>query len=208
MCADTSPQLRTEACNLAPGNWIGAVAVADQVADPWYACQAYAWCGRYSPASESIALIEESFRRACACKDAYQRLAATAWPLRALIELGHSERASAAFETIRSGLEVELTSGRRAEACFLVFQALAAGPRELAARALDWLLVLLDSAGHWRERRAVREAVIEAVTIGLISASDVSRLIKDERLMAQTAARLARGERREPRVFFWSHGEK
>jgi hypothetical protein len=208
MCPDASPQLRSEACDLAANNWVAAVAVADQIADPWYACQAYAWCGRFAPAAESVALIENAFRRACASKDAYQRLAANAWPLRALIELGLSDRAVAAFEAIAdAGSDADLSSGRRAEAYFLVFEALAAGPRDLAARALDWLLVPIDPAGHWRERRAVREAMIQAATIGLIPLTDVPRLVRDERLAAHTSARLAAGERREPRSFFWSRGQ-
>lgn len=208
MCREKSPQLRTEACDLAAADWVGAVAIADRIADPWYACQAYAWCGRFAPASESVSLIEESFQRARAGKDSYQRLAANAWPLRALIELGLSERAAVAFETIAcAATDVEPSSGSRAEACWLVFQAVATGPRELASRALDWLLVPLEPAGHWRERRAVREAVIEAATVGLILLSDVPRLIRDERLAARTAARLASGERRQPRAFFWPRGQ-
>ena len=203
MSRDNSPKLRNKACDLAAGNWIAAAAVANEIADPWYACQAYAWCGRFAPASESAALIDESFKRARGGKDPYQRLAANAWPLRALIELALSDRAAAEFETIsRIATDVQPPSSR-AEACYLIFEALAGGPRGLGSRVLNWMLNAVQPNRHWREQRAVRDAVIQAVTIGLIQSGDVLHLVRDERVAAQVAARLAGGERHEPRSFFW-----
>jgi hypothetical protein len=207
MCRNASHNLRTEACDLAPVDWVRAIALADQIEDPWYACQAYAWCGRFAPSAQSGALLEEALRRARAGKDAYQQLAAAAWPLRALMELGHHQRAATVFESVADlAMDVEPQSSR-AEACYLVFQSVAFGPRELATNALHWLLTALQPGGHWRERRAVREAVIEAMTVGLIQQSDVPALIRDDRLTAQVLRRIANGDRRQPRSFFWPRGQ-
>src|SRR5438128_2576883 len=86
MCQMEPHQLRDKACDLAPAGWTKAAAYAEQIDDPWYACQAFAWCGRFAPAAESTSFIDRAFRQAEAGKDAYQQLAATAWPLRALVE--------------------------------------------------------------------------------------------------------------------------
>ena len=207
MNCQTSPQLRTKACDLAQANWVAAVALADQIPDPWYACQAYAWCGRFAPASESSAFIRESLRRANAGKDAYQRLAATAWPLRAMIERGLAQHAAAEFDNVAPLVTQVEPRPSRAEACFLVFEAVSVGPRELAASALRWLLTALQPPRHWREHRAVRESVIASVTVELIEPGDVSGLVPDERLAANVTARLSRGDRRKPRAFFWPRGQ-
>jgi hypothetical protein len=198
-----SPQLRNKSCDLAGADWIRAAVIANQIDDPWYACQAFAWCGRFAPQSESLTLIDKAFQRADAGKDAYHRVAVAAWPLRALLELGHAEQARREFEKIESlASQVEPPSGR-GEACFLIFSALAVGPPDFALRALGLLLKLNLPADHWRQERAVREAIIIAMTLKLIDAEFISTHVQDERLEKQINNRLAREEIRQPRPFFW-----
>lgn len=178
--------------------------IADAIEDPWYAAQAYACCARFAPDAEFGPLVAWSLERARAGRDDYQRLAAIAWPLRAMIECGRAVDAAREFEAI-AGLAPSVSpAGSRAEACNLVFGALAVGPRDLALRAVHWLVGSLDSAGHWRERRAIRDAAIVAATLGLVSAGDAGSLAREPPLARRVMARLAAGERRLPRSFFES----
>jgi hypothetical protein len=207
MSSNESTKLRDQACDLAATNLVQAVAIAHRIPDPWFACQAFAWCARFAPESESSALIDEAFRQADAGKDVYQQVAVTAWPLRALVELGLHARAQSEFERITIlAPQVEPPSSR-ADACLHLFEALAVGASDLARQAFDTLLIASQPADHWRQQRAVREAIITAITLKLVKAEDALEGVPMERLRKQIADRLARGETLQPRPFFWSRGQ-
>ena len=205
MAVKSPHRLRSESNRLAPADWSRAAAVAREIADPWHAAQSFAWAARYAPEERVGEMIERSFGMAREGKDAYRQLAATAWPLRALVERGRTDAAAAFAEVSPLAARVWPPSSR-AEACGLVFQALAVGPADLANRALAWHLKHAQPATHWRQRRAVRDAVLMAVTLGLVEADAAPRLIRDEPLAAEVARRLAAGGRYEPRTFYWPRG--
>ncbi len=200
---DAAHKLRTQSCDLACNDWQRATEIAAQIDEPWYAAQAYAWCGRYAPERQWIALIDKSFATARSGRDAYQRLGATAWPLRALIERGQPDQAAAIFDTLIGAAQAIEYPGSRAEACFLVFQAVAIGPAPLADRSFRWLLNQLQPATHWRQQRALRDTAIIAMTLGLAQMTDLPMLIADERISNRATTQFIAGVRQEPRRFFW-----
>jgi hypothetical protein len=177
--------------------------IADEVDDPWYAAQSYAWCARFAPASEAGRLVARAFDRARDGKDAYQRLAACAWPLRALIEVDRADEAGQRLDAIAGLAPSVVPPSSRAEACFVVFQAVVTGPRELGTRAFRWLLASVAPNGHWRERRAIRDAALIMGTLGLLAPADLETLPIESSVSHSINERFARGTRRQPRAFFW-----
>ena len=208
MCQMGPHQVRDKACDLAPVDWAKSAAYAEQIDDPWYACQAFAWCGRFAPPAESTSFIERAFRQAEAGKDAYQQLAATAWPLRALVELGQHDRAEREFDRVAGLASKVQPPSSRSQACLLVYEAVASATPELGRKALRLLLSACQPVQHWRQERAVREAVILAASIYLYDVPDVLLLVQDERLRDRVATRIGRGEYLQPRRFYWSRGHR
>lgn len=200
-----STRLRDRVCRLASLDWAAAEEVAGVIKDPWYACQAYAWCARCAPMPMSLVLVDRAFQAALLGKDRYQQLAATAWPLRALVELGMWDEAAERFgaDSYLSVGDVRPPSSR-AEAAFLVFQALAIAPREIALRAFHWLMGAVRPIEHWRQERIARDAIGMALTLGLIETNDISGLLQDDPKTDAFVKRFAHGKRRAPRMFFWS----
>jgi hypothetical protein len=199
-----SPALRTQACNRAEKNWKEALTYAEQIKEPWYACQAFACCGRFAPTAEGTRLLDRAFDEAQAGKDAFQRLAAAAWPLRALAELKQWDRTEREFDRVAAFVAQVEPPSSRAEACFLVYQAVAHVGNGVGIKALQWLLSALQPVGHWRQRRAVRDAVIQSVSISIISQPEALSLISDDRLRKKIRLRLDHGALLKPRDFFWS----
>lgn len=184
-----------------PSHWANAVAQAEQMQSPWHSCQAFAYLGRVAPLAESGPLLERAFQRADDGEDDYRRLAVAAWPLRALVELGAHEQAARQFERVAALAPSTKPPSSQGEACLLVFQAVCTNP-ELGRRALGWLLSACQPAEHWRQERAVRAAVIMAVSGGLVDLTEVLPLVREERLRNNIEARIRGGETFEPRTFF------
>jgi hypothetical protein len=201
-------QSRDHVCTLAPADWAKAVVCAERIHDPWCACQAFAWCGRFAPPPDSAKLIDRAFRLAEAGKDVYQRLAASAWPLRALVELGFHDQAERESGRVAGLASEAKPPSSRSEACYLVFQAVAIAKGDLGRKALRWLLSACQPIEHWRQEVAARYAIIEAVSIGLYDQDDALLLVQDMRLRNNIVSRLARGEAFEPRSFFWTNLNK
>jgi hypothetical protein len=195
----------TQARKFVHTDWAKAVSCAEQIKDPWRACQAFAWCGRFAPASQSPRLIEEAFRQANAGKDEYQRLSATAWPLRALIELEAQNQAAREFKRLSPLTSTVTPPSSRSEACFLVYQAVASiDTVGLGKRALHWLLSASQPVQHWRQALVVREAVMQAAYLHFTALPALLPLVKDQKLRNNIAARIDRGEQSRPRPFFWT----
>jgi hypothetical protein len=92
--------LRDMANNLASINWRLAAEYSQQIDDPWCACQAFGWCARFASQPDADMLVDKAFQWAEKGIDTFQRAAVTAWPLRALVELGDHARAEREFERI------------------------------------------------------------------------------------------------------------
>ena len=83
-----------------------ALKVARRIDVPWYRCQALARVARYAPHSEFDDRIDEAFAAANAASEAYDRVAVSAWPLRAMIERGQTSRLPELLVKLRSMADV------------------------------------------------------------------------------------------------------
>lgn len=192
---------RERAILLATTDTPGALRAAREVCDPWYRVQALAWVARFAPEAEfeSIAIEALDVRRQCA--DWYQRVAAAAWPLRALVERG-------ALVTARAGLAPLLDEEARvqvpvsrSEALFLLFQAcfdLDAGSRDVLVRRLA---AAHDVAGHWRSRRNIVDALSMLGGWEPRLVREVAESLADERVRRRIDGPRSQADR-TPRPFF------
>jgi hypothetical protein len=202
MAQYTAPDLRTIACDLAASDTERAVHYAHQIDDPWYACQAFSYCARYGPEADFDRFIQLAFDRAASAADEYQKLAVTAWPLRALIERYRSEYAKEHFRQLKNMASRVEPLASRAEACFHVWQAVGVNDA-LSHEAFPWVLANCHPIRHWRQERAVRRAVIQAITYLGFSRSEAIQHVKNRGVIEKIQQRLAQGETDCLRGFYW-----
>jgi hypothetical protein len=193
---------RDRAAELAKLDSPAALREARAIAEPWYRSQALAFVIRFAPQKEIDEISTEAFEACRACPDAYQQLAAAAWPLGALIERGAFERVR---ETLASLLvheaEVQPASSR-SEALFLLFQAcfdLDAATREDFARRLT---AAHAEAQHWRSRRNLIHGLAMLNGRDAELARHIATTVVDERVRRRMDEIFRTNERMRPRPFF------
>lgn len=203
----SATQYRDRACSLVHSDPPAALTLARQISDPWFACQALAWVGRFWLSDDFEAVINEAFEIGRKCDDPYQVVASAAWPVRALVE----RRASGQISTIVLPL-LELANeidnlGSRSEALFLLFQATEPGSQT------EWLPVLKELVRasfptlHWRQRRNLREAILIVANEDSGLANDILGRLPEGKLRSHIEKKLRTQDPANahpyPRPFFW-----
>ncbi len=197
---------REQAVRLANSDWRAAVGRARAVTDPWYRCQALAWAARFAPDEELVRIADEAIKTATAGKDAYQKVAAVAWPVRALIERGNLARAGKAVNGVLARVPEFQYADAQAEALFLLLQAALPAPHTVWKPVFEAIFNMPHPPIHWRQRRVMRDAIL-MVHARDPALADVARgRVKDDKTRRQVDRRLAASERVEPRSFFHSTG--
>jgi len=140
----------------APGQ---ALDLARSLKDPWAACQALAWVGRFWPHRDFTRIIDESLGAARLQDDPYCVAASAAWPLRALLEREAFPQAEAVLaRSLRTCRDIA-HPGSHAEATFLLFQAARPFAVSLWLPPFSALVCPQDRRAHWRQRRNMRAAL-------------------------------------------------
>lgn len=194
---------RDRACRRAPVDWRAGLEHARRVDSPWYRCQALASVGRYAPDSEVVRFCEEACESAARAKDAYQRVAAMAWPLRALIERDCTDLVMGRLPALLNEASEIESLASRSEALFLLFQAVFPGGPELWRPAFEALARASAPLVHWRQRRNLRDALLIITRVDPVAAREAQRRIEDGRLVRQIERMREQTRRFCPREFFW-----
>src|SRR5260370_42348437 len=84
--SDNPTQARDRAASLARSDPSTALTLAREINDPWFACQALAWVGRFWPGDDFETVINEAFEVGRKGNDPYRAVASAAWAVAALIE--------------------------------------------------------------------------------------------------------------------------
>lgn len=192
---------RERVATLARSDTPTALGAARDIRDPWYCAQALASVARHAPDAEVEPVAAESLNWCRQCPDAYQRVAAAAWPLRALVERGALVTARARLVAVLDEEGNVEPPSSRSEALFLLFQAcfdLGADSREALIRKLTAAHV---AAGGWRSQRNLGDALAMLAGTDPRLASEITASIGDERVRRR--AERAASEHRTPRPFFW-----
>jgi hypothetical protein len=193
---------RDRAAELAKLDSPGALREARAITEPWYRAQALAFVIRFAPQKEIDEISAEAFEACRSCADAYQHLAAAAWPLAALIERG-------AFEPVREVLAALLAregevqpASSRSEALFTLFQAcfdLDAVTRE---DFVQRLVAAHVDAQHWRSRRNLIDALAMLNGRDAEAAKRIAATVDDQRVRRRMEEIFRAKERMRPRPFF------
>ena len=195
---------RDSAERLAPKDWRGAHELAKSADSPWYRCQALAWVARYAPEEHVEILVEESLRAAAECAEAYRANACIAWPVRALVERGRTDRAASIVMDAAQRAASIPEPASSSEAAFLMLQAIFPAGRKYWLPVFEACWRLSASGVHWRQRRNLRDAVLMVHPHDPDLAKDVLSTILDRRLRERLERDIQKGVSRRPRPFFWA----
>lgn len=179
-----------------------ALARARDVSDAWFRCQALARVARYAPEQDVESIAAEALLAAAAGKDAYQKVAVSAWPIRALIERGALGRAETAMRTALSLAPNVAHTGARAEALLLMFHATFPAP-SMWRETLDAMLEIPHPPLHWRHGRALRDAFLLVNVKDPEFGTERFQRVRDEKTMGQIRRGIAGSRGSLPRPFFW-----
>jgi len=193
--------------DLARRDWPAALREARARPDAWGRAQALGWAARFAPDAEVAAIAGEALAACADAVDAYVRVGAAAWPLRALIERGHPERAASMLREVLPHAEAVENPVSRVDALFLLWQAaypLGSGTRRTV---LAPLLRTAVATNAWKPQRVLQSIVYMLGDEERSLADEVVAAMPPGQYRRAAARRLAAGERQQPRPFFRVRGD-
>jgi hypothetical protein len=198
-------QARDRASALVYSDPSAALTLAREINDPWFACQALAWVGRFWPGDDFESVINEAFDIGRKCSDPYQVVASAAWPVRALIERGASSQISTIVLPLLAVANAIPSFASRSEALFLLFQATKPGMQTNWLPVLEELIKASFPTLHWRQSRNLSEAILIVAADDNRLANDILHRLPEDRLKTQIEKRLNTLDptNARPRKFFW-----
>ena len=180
-----------------------ALAVAREIKDAWFRCQALSQVARYWPHGDYDRLLKEALAAANSQDDVFKQVTVSAWPVRAYVERGSPSLAKSILEKCGAAATSIENMGSRSEALFMVFQAAKPGAADLWKPAFWALVKATEPALAWRQRRNIRDALA-------MVAGDDPRLVQtalgkltDEKTVFAIKRDIEKGRRAQPRPFFW-----
>ena len=148
---------RDQASQLAKTDPKKALEKARQVSEPWFRAQALSWVARFTD-GDPIAIAVQAAKAASECDDDYKRSAVRAWEVAALAERDLLPQAGKALKAaVKLAKNVQPLSSR-SEALFILMQAAVSIGRDEAVAVFEDLKSACPEGGHWRCKRAVRDA--------------------------------------------------
>ena len=203
--SDNPTQARDRASSSAHSDPSAALTLAREINDPWFACQALAWVGRFWPGDDFEGVINEAFEIGGKCSDPYQVVASAAWPVRALIERGASNQISAIVLPLLAVANEIASLASRSEALFLLFQATKPSMQTNWIPVLEELIKASFPTLHWRQSRNLSEAILIVAAEDSRLANDILHRLPEDRLKTQIEKRLNKLDPTNARlrVFFW-----
>jgi hypothetical protein len=194
---------RDRAINLAKSSTESAIQAARLISDPFSRCQALAWAARYAASDTTAAKIaEEAARAAEDAPDAYESVAAAAWPVRALVERARPRDAERITgQAIKKAQQIA-NPVSRVDALFLLVQAGWSTAGAGWSAAVASLVAAAQAAPRQKPQAVLRDLVL------MLAGADrdfnaVIAAIAEGKYKRQTEGRLARREFMTPRPFFW-----
>jgi len=203
--SDNPTQARDRAASLARSDPSAALTLAREINDPWFACQALGWVGRFWPGDDFETVINEAFEIGRKCSEPYRVVASAAWPVRALTERGASSQISTIVHPLFALANEIASLASRSEALFLLFQATKPGMQTKWLPVLEELMKASFPTLHWRQSRNLSDAILIVAAEDSRLANDILHRLPESRLKTQIEKRV---KTLDPtnihlRVFFW-----
>lgn len=200
----TPTEARDRAQQLAKSDTASALALAQEINDPWFRSQALAWIGRFAEGDPYKDILAAARCASWGATDPYEAVGSAAWWLRALIERGAARDALAEVSRLIDTSQRIPNPVSRLDALYLVFQAVF-DVDEARRPLLDALLAACASADSWRAARCRSDV---AVMLHRQHPGDAARVIAampEGRRKRQAIRRTTVGSEVDltPRPFFW-----
>lgn len=194
---------REDAIGLAKTDTAAALERARAIDDPWFRSQALAWIARFAPEAEFKLILSEARESSWAAEDKYKVVGSSAWRIRAMIERDHAPLAEAEVPDL---LKCAMDIGHpvsRLEALFLLFESVFTVD-SCRRSVLSGLIDACRAANSWKSGDRLCEAAVMLAFAGHSDeASATVDAISSEKYRRKATERIANGERRGPRPFFW-----
>lgn len=192
---------RDRVVRLAKENHTAALAAARRIPETWFRSQALACVARFAPDASVGNLVTEAVAAAQASTDVYEKVAALAWSLRALLEREHTKTAKQVFARALRDANAIDNPVSRADALFLVAQAVWPEPtfRSEAATAV------VGAARRTPSRKVsvtLRDLALMVASTGGDS-SHIVAAISDPKSRRQAERRIEEKVQFAARPFFW-----
>jgi hypothetical protein len=150
---------RDRVAQLAKTDFNEALLQSRKISEPWYRAQALAWVARYAPKDKILSTAQEAIKEAFTSQDAYQRVGASTWAIRALCERGHFQEASQLTTRLLNEAEKIAHPVCRLDALFLLWQGAELLPNEQNESILQRLIDACFAAQSWKGKWVLRNVV-------------------------------------------------
>lgn len=162
MYVDRPSDLRDRSADTARDDWQAALALSEEIADPWFACQSLSHAGEACPDPESrVQILRRAYDQAMRCEDANRQVKVASWPIKVLCVTGSHD---VVRELVPQLLTIAATLDspvRRADALNMLAGAVASGPTDIFDSVLGPLFEACRTPllGGKRNRRGVSTLV-------------------------------------------------
>ena len=151
---------RARAMRTATTDFAKALLQAEDISDAWYRCQSLAAVARYAPEEQIIRVATKALAAAAEAGDAYKRVAAAAWPVRALAERGKVQSAERLIPSLLEGTaQIEHPVSKMIALGFLWHATFPLPPR-VKQPILDTLLSACQVTNSWKAGRMMRDVAL------------------------------------------------
>jgi hypothetical protein len=183
-----------------------ALVVAKAIDAPWFRCQALSYVARYWPNDDYAPILKDALRAADSQDQVYNRIAVSAWPIRAYLERGKSLPAQELLLQYRQASGDIENMGSRSEAIFALFQAARPFDSDLW-QPVYWALVeAAEPALSWRQLRNLKDAAAMVVSSHPALVHQALEKLSEPKNLAAIRRCLDAPSVVEPRPYFWVHG--
>ena len=196
---------RNQTISLAQSNWSAALASARKVSDPWHRCQSLAWVARFAPAGVVTNIAAEALSAARACDDPYKVAAASAWPLRALIERDQRSQIGSLLDHLLQTAETIPHPVNRLDALFLIWQGVFPVGSSGRHRPQSALLRACQNVNSWKGSYTLRDTAVMVAPDDMAEAQRIVAMMPESSYRRQTLRQIVEGKRLSPRPFFWEN---
>jgi len=183
-----------------------ALNVARQIEASWFRCQALSHVARYWPDENYDSILKEAVAAADGQDQVYNRVAVSAWPIRAYLERGNARPAKSLLIRGINAVQSIENMGSRSEALFSIFQAAKPFDIGLWHPVLVALIEASEPALSWRQLRNLKNAVAMAAASNPEIARQSLEKLADPKNLSTVQRYLDEGITAEPRPYFWVDG--
>lgn len=180
-----------------------ALKLARKIDDPWYRTQALAWVARYAPNGKIEKLAREALDSASEQADPYKVVAASAWPVRALIERDRGQVAEDVIVRLLDLSDKIDHSVSRLEALFLLWQAVYPLGDAMLRQVQDRRVDACRAANSWKAGDRLAWAATILAADHPEEAQELVAVLREGRVKRQALRRIGAGKIEKVREFFF-----